>query len=507
MTENIIEGLSLIFQWEILLVAFLGVTAGVILGAIPGMSDIPAISLMLPFTFYMHPVMAISMLMGLSKGANMGGSFPAILFNMPGTSQSVVTCFDGYPLTRKGQAGKALKMAVYASTMADTMSDLVLILAAAAVASIAIMIGPPEFAMIVVFSLVIIGVAGAEQMVKGLIAICLGLLLTVVGFDPMSGIERMTFGSLNLSSGFGIVPMVLGLFVVSEVIRQTENMVRSRQRNRKVAVEASAVSNDPDDHRVTKEDFRRCLPAIFGGFGIGAAIGAIPGIGSGVAAYLSYMWAKKSSKTPERFGHGALEGVAAAEAGNNAVVGPNLIPLLTLGVPGNLVAALILGAFMMQGLRPGPLFMSTNAPMIYALFGVLLISNVFTFVVGSIFVRYARRVTRVPEKILYPCVLVVTVVGCYVYRNNMFDVMMLAPFGIAGYVLVKLRIPVAPLLIAFILGNMLEERIRQSLQMSGGDFTIFVTRPIALLFFVLSVVTIVLFVRRRRRVILPREDI
>lgn len=501
MLENIVNGMSMVLHLDNILASLFGVTIGMTMGAIPGLSDITAICLLLPFTFYLKPIAAIAMLMGLSKGGNFGGSIPAILFNVPGTAQAVVTSYDGYPLTKQGKSGKALKMALYASTMADTLSDFILFFLAAPVATVALMIGPPEYTMIVIFSLVVIGVAGSENFVKGMIAIGMGLFLAVIGLDPVTAKPRFTFGSIELSAGLAVVPIVLGLFVVSEAFRQMELILReksSRNLNNRYQNQVKKTDNI-SNNRVSLAEFKHCLPAIFGGVGIGSALGAIPGIGTTVAAYLSYMHTKRASKHPELFGKGALEGVAAAEAGNNAVVGPNLIPLITLGIPGNLAAALILGAFMMQGLVPGPLFMQQYAPMLYALFTVLIISNVFTFTVGSLFVKFIRHLTYVPKRILYPIVIIFAIIGTYIFRSNLFDLIVMFTFGVLGYIFVKIKIPITPILVSFILGEILEKRMRQALIISGGSSTIFFTKPISLAFFLLTIFVVLFFIRGRKK--------
>lgn len=501
MLENIVNGMSMVLHLDNILASLFGVTIGITMGAIPGLSDITAICLLLPFTFYLEPIAAIAMLMGLSKGGNFGGSIPAILFNVPGTAQAVVTSYDGYPLTKQGKSGKALKMALYASTMADTLSDFILFFLAAPVATVALMIGPPEYTMIVIFSLVVIGVAGSENFLKGMIAIGIGLFLAVIGLDPVTAKPRFTFGSIELSAGLAVVPIVLGLFVISEAFRQMELILRekySRNLNNRYQNQVKKTDNI-SNNRVSLAEFKHCLPAIFGGVGIGSALGAIPGIGTTVAAYLSYMYTKRASKHPELFGKGALEGVAAAEAGNNAVVGPNLIPLITLGIPGNLAAALILGAFMMHGLVPGPLFMQQYAPMLYALFTVLIISNVFTFTVGSLFVKYVSHLTYIPKKILYPIVIIFAIIGTYIFRSNLFDLIIMFTFGVLGYIFVKIKIPITPILVSFILGEILEKRMRQALIISGGSSTIFFTRPISLAFFLLTIFVVLFFIRGRKK--------
>ena len=502
MLQNIIAGLDLVMQWSNLLTVLVGVSVGMVMGAIPGLTGTMAIALLVPFSIYLNPVAGIAGLVGLSKGANFGGSIPAILFNLPGTPQAMVTTFDGYPLAKQGKAGKALRMALYASTIGDTLSDFVLFFLAAPVAALALKIGPPEYTAIILFSLMIIAVAGTERVVEGLIAVGFGLLFAIVGTDPVTGTPRFTFGSLDLSSGLSLVPTMVGLLIVSEALIQIERMKRGAEtkpeskekENNGVSLESRISYND---HRVSWAEFKQCFPWIMSGVGIGSAIGSLPGIGATIASYLSYANAKRRSKHPELFGKGALEGVAAAEAANNACQGPNLIPLITLGIPGNVAAALLLGAFMIKGLLPGPLFMQQNAPMLYALFTVLILSNIVTFLFGSVFIRLARYSMAVPELVLYPGIMIFGSIGSYVFRNNIFDVFAMVFFGVFGYILIKYKIPLAPVIVAFILGKMFEERLRQALAISGGNISIFFTHPISLGFILLTIVSVVFLMKRK----------
>lgn len=497
MFDDLMGALQLILAWENFFWAFVGVLCGFIMGAIPGLTDTMAIVLLLPFTYYLGPVAGISMLMGLSKGGNFGGSVPAILFNIPGTPQAMCTTFDGYPLAREGKSGKALNMALFASVIADALSDLVLIFLAAPVAMIALRIGPPEYSMIVIFSLAIISVAATNDPLRGLLSTALGLFLACVGTDPEYGTTRLTFGVVELADGFGLMPMVIGLLAFSEVLLQAEKHFRHCAGRPEAPVRVSAK---PEDSTVTRTELKRCLPTIFRSTMVGSAVGIIPGIGTTVGAYLSYLWARKKSRNPGLFGHGSLEGIAASEAGNNAVNGPNLVPLVTLGIPGNLAAALILGGFMIKGLVPGPRFMEDHGALLYALFGVLLISNIFTFAIGKAFIPYVRYLTAVPKTVLYACILVFSILGSYVFNGSMADVWVMFGFGLLGYALTKLGLNLPTLIVAFFLGQLLEEKVRQSLIISNGDWSIFFTRPIALLFAVLAIVVVSIYILRIRKV-------
>ncbi len=498
MIDSLMAAFGMVLDWQNFFWALFGVTFGVIMGAIPGLSDNMAIVLLLPFTYYLGPIPGIAMLMGLSKGSNFGGSIPAILFNIPGTPQAMITTFDGYPLAKSGKSGKALKTALFASVTADTASDLVLIFLAAPVAAIALRIGPPEYSMILLFSLVLISLAASSSPCRGLIATALGILFSTVGCDPESGTPRFNFGFIELSDGINIMPMAIGLLAFSEVLRQAEKWYKERysaECSECVALSKHGTEGD----RLSLAEMRQCLPTIGRSTLIGSFIGIVPGIGTTVGAYLSYIWSRKKSKHPEMFGKGSLEGIAASEAGNNAVNGPNLVPLVTLGIPGNLAAALILGGFMIKGLIPGPQFMESNAPMLYALFIVLLLSNLYTAAIGGVFIHFARRLTGIPKAVLYSAVPVFCVIGSFASKGSMFDVSMMFIFGLIGYTLSKLKISMPTLIVAFFLGALLEHKIRQSLSIARGDWTIFISRPISCAFLTMTVLVILFYIYRHVR--------
>jgi putative tricarboxylic transport membrane protein len=504
MLEQILSGLNMVLIPENFLWAGLGVTFGMILGSIPGLTDNMGIVLMLPFTYYLGPIAGIALLMGLTKGGNFGGSIPAILFNIPGTPQAMVTCFDGHPLTQQGKSGKALKQALFSSVLADAFSDLILIFLAAPVAMIALKIGPPEYTSIIIFSLIVISVAASEYPLRGMVAVVLGLLLGTVGTDPEFGTTRLVFHVIDLADGFHIMPMVIGMLAFSEVLLQLEQQVM-KQLQKKYSDLADGMRNgnttmDSQNHNLSWKEFKGTLPTIFRSTGIGAAIGIIPGIGTTVGSYLSYIMAKQYSKDPGRFGKGSLEGIAAAEAGNNAVNGPNLIPLVTLGIPGNLAAALILGGFMIKGLVPGPTFMQTNGDMLYALFIILLLSNLFTLAIGYFYIKRVRKVTSIPKFYLYTGIIVFSVIGSYVSYASLFDVYVMLVFGVLGYALTKFKINLPTIIVAFFLGPMLETKFRQSLRISGDDAMVFLTKPISLAFLILTVAAVFFLLKRKKKI-------
>jgi len=490
MIENLATGLEIIWTLEHVIAIVVGSLLGLVVGSIPGLTATMAVALILPLTFDMDFVTSIMLLVGAYKGGIFGGSITAILLNTPGTPASAATVLDGYTLTKQGKGVKALKMAKYSSCLADLISDLILIAIAAPLASIALRFGPPEIAMLILFSLTIIAGVAGKSIIKGLISGALGLLLATVGLDPILTTRRFVFDQPNLDSGLSLIPVLIGLFALSEVFLQLGRKSKS------AADEFAMVhSSNPADNRVSWSEFKASLKSILRGAGIGAGIGIIPGIGTGIASFMSYGQAKRASKDPVAFGEGSLEGIAASEAGNSAVVGATFIPLLTLGIPGDIITAVIMGAFLIQGFIPGPLLFKDHADIIYAIFIGFIICDLVYFIIGSLFMKYAAYLSKVPRKTLFPIVFVFCVVGSYAIHHSLFDIGILVAFGILGYYMIRFGFATAPLLIAFILSPIGESAVRQSLLMSSGSPLIFFTRPVALFFFLLTVVSVIGIVR------------
>ena len=473
--ENLVAAFDMFFQLPVIGGVFGGVFLGVVLGSIPGLTATMAIALIIPMTFNMDPVVSVSLLVGAYKGGTYGGSIPAILLNTPGTPAAAATVLDGNEMAKQGKSLKALKMAIYSSVIADSASDIVLILVAPPLALIALKMGPPEMASLIFLSLLIITAVAGDSMIKGLIVGALGLIVGLVGLDSITAVRRFGFGFAELDEGISLIPMLIGLFAISEFLMNTEIVAKGKDK----AVEFFASSTKKEDNQVSGKEFRRCLPIILTASGIGTLLGAIPGIGPSIAAFAGYAQAKKMSRHPEKFGKGAIEGVAAAEAGNNAVCGANLIPLLTLGIPGDIGAAVLLGAFMIQGLHPGPMLFKQNIVTVYAIFMALLLANVFNFLISIFYIRIASKVVLIPKSYIFPAVLALCFFGAYGFNQNLFDVWVALIFGVLGYLLRRNGFPVAPLLIAFMLEPILEGAFRQSLLMSGGSLGIFVTHPIS----------------------------
>ena len=486
MIEVLQQSLVLLFHWSNLLALTAGTILGLTVGAIPGMQGSMVVAIGLPVTFFLPAETGILLLLGIYKGANFGGSIPAILINTPGTIAAVATTFDGFPLTNQGKAGKALKMALYSSTIGDAFSDVITLLVAVHIARIALRFGPFEYFGLLFFTYIIIAVVSRGSTVKGLLAAALGLAFSTIGTDPIQGVPRFTFGYSNLQGGINLVAFLMGLYALSQIIVEVEGMIASGR-----ATKATYTpSPNPDDNRVTFKEFKDCFPTIVKSGCIGTILGALPGIGPAISSFVCYGEAKRSTKDPDKFGRGALEGVAAAEGGNSSVCGANLIPLLTLGIPGDMVAAVLLGAFMIHGMQPGPLLFKESGVIVYAILLGMILIDVVMFIFGQLFIKVLIAAVSVSKAVLYPIVLVLCVAGMYAYNSDMFDVQAMLFMGVVGYVLRKLGFPLAPMAIGFVLGSMTEEKMRQALILGRGNPLIFFSHPIAVGFFIVTIAAV-----------------
>lgn len=476
--DQILEVLSLFLSVENILMIALGVLIGVVIGAIPGLTATMAVALALPFTFGMEPVTAILLLVGIYKGGMYGGSITAILIRTPGSPASASTLLDGYPMAQKGEAKKALSMALYASCIADFISNLSLIFLAGYLAKLALNFGPPEYFWLICFSLTIIISVSGDSVMKGLIAAALGVTLALVGMDPVYGTERLTFGNFNLMDRINFIPLLIGLFAIPEILE----FYLSRAREH---IQTAVAGAD-----MTWQELKRSMRTIIRGSFIGVIIGAIPGTGATAASFISYSEARRNSPNRENFGKGEIEGVAAAESGNNAVAGATMIPLLSLGIPGDVITAIILGAFMIHGLTPGPILFQENMNLIYALFCGIMLSSIVLFGTGKLAIRYFSRIADVPKQILFPIVLMFCIYGAYAVNNSTFDIAVMLVFGLLGFIFNRTGFAAAPFLIGFILGPMLEDNFRRSLLISNNSFDVFVRGPIDWFFIALTVLSL-----------------
>lgn len=495
MLEQFLEGLALFAQWENLLFIVAGVFIGTLVGAIPGLSGALTVAILIPFTFYLSPVAAIVFLVGIYKGAVFGASISAILINVPGTAAATATLLDGYPMTQKGEANKALSLSHTASVFGDTFSDIVMILVMAPLAVIAVRFGPPEMFAVTVFALMVIATVSTGNMIKGLMAGALGMLLAVVGPDVILGTPRFWFDTFQLQGGIAFVPMLIGLFGISEVLEQGV-----RKFGPKIAELTAAAKYHISFPTLAM--FRKHFVTLVRSSMIGTVVGIVPGVGQSLAAFLAYSEAKQRSKEPETFGTGCEEGVVAPEAANNAVNGASFVPLLTLGIPGDVISSIIAGAFLLHGLVPGPTLFQHSGATVYAILIGMLAANAVMFMLGHYLIRLFAMVVLVPTSVLFPVILALCVIGAYSINNNIFDIYVMVGAGVLGLFMKRTGFPLAPLIIAFLVGPMFENAMRQSLLMSGGDWTIFVTRPIPLLFFAL---TILVIFRLHRRILQARS--
>jgi len=454
---------------------------GLVIGSIPGLTFSMALALMLPFTFGMQPVPAIAMLLGVFVGGMTGGSVSAILLGIPGTPSAAATVFDGYPMALQGKAGQALGAAVMASAFGGLFSLLVMILLLEHVAAVAIKFGPAEIFALVLFGLSTICGLAQESMVRGLVAGVIGLMLMIVGLDELDGVARLTFGTVQLQQGVNLLVAMIGLFAVPQVISAFIDHGRA------------APAKMPENVRAqfpSMKDLRDRLWLMVRCAGIGTGIGAIPGTGGPIAAFLAYDHARRFSGSPQNFGKGELSGVVAPETANNAVTGGTMIPLLSLGIPGDPATAVILGGLLIHGLHPGPMLFRTHLGTIYALYIAIVLAYVVILIVQLWGIRLFVRVLQVPPHLLAVCIIVLCVLGSYAIRNSVFDVYLMGIMGLIGYLFQRIRIPIAPVVLGLVLGETLEQQYRTALILSEGSHSIFFESGVALVFFALTALTV-----------------
>ncbi|MEW6673098.1 MAG: tripartite tricarboxylate transporter permease [Thermodesulfobacteriota bacterium] len=493
MWESFLQGLAMAFGWKIFAMMSLGMLVGILVGALPGFTTVMAMAILLPVSFFLHPLIGIPFLIALTKGGIYGGSIPAILISIPGTGASVATTFDGPALAKKGQARKAMEMALFASVIGDFSSDVLTLLFIGPIALIALWFGPPELTAIVLLSLIVISATSSGSLVKGLIMGMIGLLLSMVGQDPLGFMQRFTFGIFAVKAGIPLLPMLIGVFAIPEILMAVEKE------------SASYISEKVDLSKVGERlkfaEFRRCFKTILRSTGIGSAIGACPGVGQVVAAFVGYAAAVNASSHPETFGKGELEGVAAAEAANNAVNGPTLVPLLTLGIPGDNITAIMLGAFIAHGIRPGPQLMSEQGSLVYGILIAMLFANVLFVSIGYLTIPLFAKIVTIRKSVLLPLIIIFAFAGAYVYRSDPFDLIILVVFGLFGYVCRKLHFDISPMVMAFILGPILEYSFGQTVNLARGNLLhyLFVARPVAGMIFLIIPVLSAWYWRRTMR--------
>ena len=483
MLETFFQGMHLLLRWDIYFFIAAGLCIGMFVGAMPGLTTILALSVLLPVSFKLEPLLGIPFLVGLFKGGIYGGSIPAILVGIPGTAASIATTFEGPALTRKGHGRKALEMALFSSVSGDLISDIFTILLIGPIAIITLMIGPPEIFAIIFFSLVLIASISGDSGLKGAIAALIGLGLGFIGTDAATGSTRMTFGFMSLSAGIPLIPLVIGIFALPEILLAVES------RAPRFVSQFIGYSNTGE--KLRWKEFKSSIKTILRSTGIGTGIGMVPGVGQVVAAFVGYSAAKRASTHPETFGEGELDGIAAPEAANNAVNGPTMVPLLTLGIPGDTATAILLGAFVAHGMRPGPLIFQEQGPLLYAILMSMVIANILFVFLGYVLLKPFAIAIQIKKSYLIPIILALAFVGTLSTGDNS-DLVIMLVVGFFAYILRKLNFDLAPLIIAFVLAEPVEYTLSQTMLYAKGSILqyIFITRPISSAFLLSALIWI-----------------
>lgn len=478
-TDILMYSLTQILRWDVMISCFGGVVWGMFVGVTPGLTGIMAVVIALPLTFFMDPLSAIALLLGIYVTAIYGGSVTAIMIATPGTPNAAATVLDGYPLARKGKARQALDMALYASFTAGILSTAVALVIFPIVANFALEFGAAEVFAVIVFSITIIAGVSGESLLKGLISASFGFLIAMIGQDPIHGSSRYTFGVQEFQAGMHILTLLVGLFTIPEIIIRGVEAYKAKEK----------VTVGKMGPRLSFRQFLSYWPTYLRSCAGGTLLGALPGLGGSPAAFLGYFLAQRFSKKPEEYGHGSLEGIAGAEAGNNSVCGPALVPMMSLGIPGDTTTAVLMGALIIHGLNPGPLLYESNPDFIYSVFLLLFVSLIFLLFVGAGVIRLAKWVVRMPTQILFPVVLILATYGTYAVRSAIVDVMAMFAVGFLGFLLRIQKIPAAPFAIAFILGPLFENELRKALIISSGSIDIFFSSGISVVFLALAAIS------------------
>jgi TctA family transporter len=490
--SNLAMGFGVALSVQNLFWCFVGVFLGTFIGVLPGIGSLATISMLLPITFHLPATTAIIMLAGIYYGANYGGSTASILLNLPGTPSAAVACLDGYPMAKKGQAGVALMITTLASFVGSTIGILLFTGFAPALAEIGLMFGPADYFAMMLLGLVAASTLSSGAPIKGIAMVVCGLALGLVGTDVQTGQQRFTFGVPQLSDGISLVALAMGMFGVAEVIASIGRVSGGKaQYNRSVLpwkADFWAALNP------SKEDWKRVPGPMLRGSAFGCFFGTLPGTGSTIASFMGYAFEKKISKTPERFGKGAIEGVTVPESANNAASQTAFIPTLTLGIPGDVVMALMLGALIIQGIQPGPRLVTEHPELFWGLAASFWIGNAMLVVLNLPLIGIWVAMLRIPYTILYPSILMFIVIGVFSINNSAFDVYMVMIFGIVGYIMMLLRFEPAPLLLGFVLGPLMEEHLRRAMLLSRGDPMVFLERPISAVFIAITAALLVLAV-------------
>lgn len=486
MMQYLIPATGLLFTLENILWINIGVFIGSVVAAIPGLSVILCVILFLPVTYTMSAIPGMMFLLGIYCAGGYGGSVSAILINTPGTPHAAATMLDGHPLSKQGRTKAALKIALYASTFGGVFSALMLLFLGPQVARMAAKLGTPEYFMVCVFGLTIIAGVSGKSIIRGLISACLGLFISCIGSDPMTSYDRFTFGISRLYLGMDLAVCLIGLFALVEIMAKSERRLDS------LKLDAAKIK---DDGKITKEEYKRMIRPVIMSSIIGSLVGIIPGTGASEASWFSYSQAKNMSKHPEEFGHGSVEGIAAAESANNAVTGATLIPLLTLGIPGDGTVAIMLSALMINGLNPGLSLFTTDGDIMYAIMLGLILVNLFMLLQGKFLTSLFAKVVSIPQEILTPIIVIFCFAGAYSVNGNYFDVGIALVFAVLAWILRKLDLPAVPILLGMVLGSMTETNFRRALLISNGNPGIFFSSIFCWIFVALIIFAVAAIVR------------
>lgn len=486
MLQYIVPATGLLFTLENILWINIGVFVGSVFAAIPGLSVILCVILFLPVTYTMTAIPGMMFLLGIYCAGGYGGSVSAILINTPGTPHAAATMLDGHPLSRQGRTKAALKIALYASTFGGVFSALMLLFLGPQVAKIAAQLGTAEYFMVCVFGLTIIAGVSGKSIIRGLVSACLGLLISCIGTDPMTSYDRFTFGIPRLYLGLDLAVCLIGLFALVEILAKAEKKLGELRLD---------TAKMHDDGKITRQEYKRMIRPVLMSSIIGVMVGIIPGTGASESSWFSYNTAKNLSKHPEEFGHGSVEGIAAAESANNAVTGATLIPLLTLGIPGDGTVAIMLSALMINGLNPGLSLFTTDGDIMYAIMLGLILVNLFMFIQGRFLTTLFAKVVSIPQEILTPIIVIFCFAGAYSVNENYFDVAVALVFGALAWVLRKLDLPPVPILLGLVLGRMTETNFRRALLISNGDASIFLQSIYCKIFLALIIIAVAAIVR------------
>jgi putative tricarboxylic transport membrane protein len=497
MFDMYLTGFGMIAHPLTYLLILVGAILGIFFGAVPGMTSSMGIALILPLTYTMGIVDSMAILLGIYIGSISGGLITAILFNIPGTPASIATTFDGYPMTQRGEGGRALRISIFYSFLGGMFSLIVLFYVSPAIAKFALKFGPVEYFAIGILSLTLIASLSGKDLVKGLICASIGVALTTVGMAPIDSVKRFTFGIQSLDGGFQLLPVLVGVYALMEILKSAEN------KNSQVFGEAPKFK--AKGIGVTWKEFKEQFVNFIRSSCIGVGIGVLPGLGATISNILSYSIAKDSSKYPEKFGTGIPDGLIASETANNAVSGGAIIPMLTMGIPGDAGTAMLLAAFMLHGITPGPLLFREHGSVVYSIFAILIIANIISFLLQMYGMNLFVKLLDVPKHYLYPVIVVLAIIGSFGLNNRLFDVFCIFIFALLGYILNKNDFPLAPLVLGFVIGPIVELNLRRGLMTTYGSFWLFFTRPIAAVVLALTVFILFFTIKRGKKKSNPRK--